>query len=445
MPLTAIVFVILYFTGLILTLRHPYFGIATYIFEWHNHPPYMWWGSHLPDLRWSFLISVVTLISLLINYKKLKPLKGADYKLIWWLVAFTVWMYFISAFYAVDPHQSFKKADVFYKLTIQVFLMMFVLREAKHFRFVIWVMLLGVANFGRIAYQRGSNRNIGVIAPNATEENAVSAHVAAMLPFYGLYFLVGQTWEKIIAVIAVPFMINLIVLANSRASFVAVLVIGILALIWIKGRLRWRVLLALVGGVILILILANDQFWQRQKTIDNYQEEGSAMSRIYLWKGAIRMFKDHPMGAGGGGYQALALEYVPELAAIMEEKGSKTVHNTFFLVLVEWGFVGVIIFLGFLTHVFIILGRIRRDRAKATGYRYYVDAMAIQMGLIGILTAGIFHNRLYSEVVYWFGAFAVALRNIQVNEIYENLEESEETEEMNENELEDLNTNGLIN
>lgn len=440
MPLTAIIFLILYFTGLLLTLRHPYFGIATYIFEWHNHPPYMWWGSHLPDLRWSLLVSIVTLISLLINYKKLKPLRGAKYNLIWWLVAFTAWMYFISFFYAVDPQQSFKKVDVFYKMTIQVFLMMFLIRETKHFKFVIWMMLLGVANFGRIAYQRGSNRNIGVIAPNATEENAVSAHVAAMLPFYGLYFLVGDKWEKILSIIAVPFCINLIILANSRAAFVAVLVIGLLALIWIKGRLRWRVLVALVGGVILILILANKQFWQRQQTIDKYQEEGSAMSRIYLWKGAIRMFKDHPMGVGGGGYQALAMDYVPELAAIMEEKGSKTVHNTFFLVLVEWGFVGTILFIGFITHIFIILGRIRKDRAKAYGYRYYVEAMAIQMGLIGILTAGIFHNRLYSEVVYWFGAFAVALRNIQVNEIFENIEEEdretlEETDHLDENHL----------
>ena len=429
MPVSAILFIILYFTGLVLTFRHPYFGVATYIFEWHNHPPYQWWGSHLPDFRWSFLVSIVTLISFIINRKKLKPLHGANYKLIFWLIGMTLWMYFISAFFAVDPKESFKKAEIFYKMTIQIFLMMYILRETKHFRFVIWVLLLGVANFGRIAYERGSNRYLGVIAPNSTEENAISAHVAAMLPFFGLYFLVGKNWEKVITLISVPFLINLIILANSRASFMAVLVIGLLALIWIKGKLRWRVLLALVGGVILVFTLANEQFWQRQKTIDNYQQEGSASSRIYLWRGAIKIWKDHPMGVGGDGYQALVMDYVPELREIMEEKGPKTVHNTFFLVLVEWGFVGIILFTGFLIHTFLILGRIRRDRLKAPSYRYYVDAMAIQMGLIGILVAGMFHNRLYSEVIYWFGAFAVALRNIQVNEIHENYLEELEAEE----------------
>lgn len=430
MPVTAILFLILYFSGLILTFRHPYFGVATYIFEWHNHPPYQWWGGHLPDFRWSFLISVVTLVSLIINRKKLKPLHGADYKLILWLIAFTVWMYFISGFFAIDPKESFKKAEIFYKLTIQIFLMMYILRETKHFRFVIWVMLLGVANFGRIAYERGSNRDLGVIAPNSTEENAISAHVAAMLPFFGLYFLIGKNWEKVVTIISAPFLINLIILANSRASFMAVLVIALLAVIWIRGKLRWRVLLALVGGAILVLTLANEQFWQRQKTIDNYEQEGSASSRIYLWRGAIEMWKDYPLGLGGDGYQALVMDYVPELREIMEEKGAKTVHNTFLLVLVEWGFVGVILFLGFLIHTFLILGRIRRDRFKAPSYRYYVDAMAIQMGLIGILVAGIFHNRLYSEVIYWFGAFAVALRNIQVDEIYHNSLEEMALEEV---------------
>ncbi|MHB2155310.1 O-antigen ligase family protein [Calditrichota bacterium GD2] len=423
MPVTAVIFMILYVTGLILTFRHPYFGIATYIFEWHNHPPYMWWGDHLPDLRWSFLVSVITLISLIINHRKLKPLHGASYKLIFWLVAFTLWMYFISAFYAVEPKESFRKAEIFYKLTIQIFLMMYIIREPRHFRFIIWVLLLGVANFGRIAFERGSNRYLGVIAPNSTEENAISAHVAAMLPFFGLYFLIGKNWEKVITLLSVPFLINLIILANSRATFVAVLVIGLLAVIWIKGKLRWRVVLALIGGAILVFSLSNEQFWERQSTIDEYHESGS---RLHLWRGAIEMWKDHPMGLGGEGYQALVMDYVPELREIMEEKGTKTVHNTFLLVLVEWGFVGIILFFGLLIHTFVILGKIRRDRLKAPGYRYYVDAMAIQMGLIGILVAGIFHNRLYSEVIYWFSAFAVALRNIQVNEIYENAQLSEE-------------------
>ncbi len=240
-----------------------------------------------------------------------------------------------------------------------------------------------------MAWQRGGNRYLGVIAPNATEENAISAHVAAILPFFGLYALTGKRWQKIVTILSVPLLLNLIILANSRASFLAVLVIGILSFIWIKGRLRWYVLLALVAGVFMVFMLANDQFIERQSTIQNYEEDGSAMSRIYLWNGAIEMWKDHPAGAGGKAFTKLVMDYVPELVEVMQDKGVKTVHSTFFLVLVEWGVVGIFLYFGFTFHMFFILGRIRKRSPETPGYSYYVDAMAIQMGIIALFLPGL--------------------------------------------------------
>ncbi|MEZ4763670.1 MAG: hypothetical protein R3C26_10895 [Calditrichia bacterium] len=60
MSLTAIIFALIYFSGMMLTFYNPVFGVLTYIFEWHNHPPYFWWGNDLPDLRWSYSIAIVT-------------------------------------------------------------------------------------------------------------------------------------------------------------------------------------------------------------------------------------------------------------------------------------------------------------------------------------------------------------------------------------------------
>jgi len=417
MSISAILFLVIFAVGVYLTFKHPFYGIALYIFEWHNHPPYMWWGDPLPDLRWSLLVALLTLASMIINFKKLKPLKGASYALIWWLVAFTVWMYVVSMFFAIDPYHSFRRAENFLKLTIQIMLMSYLVREKEHIRFVFWTMILSVANFGRVAFERGSNRYLGVIAPNATEENAISAHVAAVLPWFGLYFMNGKRWEKIVTFLSIPFLVNLIILANSRASFMAVVSTALLMLIWVKGRLRLQVLAGIVGGIILVFALANEQFWERQQTIREYEDEGSAMSRFYLWSGAYEMWKDNPFGLGGEGFEALVIEYVPELAPQMREEGAKTVHSTFFLVLVEWGAPGVIIFIGFTIHMIMMLGTVKRRSRMTTSYRYYVDAIAIQMGIVALIVAGLTHNRLYAEVYYWFGAFAVILKNIQHDEI----------------------------
>ena len=51
MALRTLGFVAVYGVGLVLTLFNPVYGVLTYFFEWHNHPPYFWWGEQLPDLR----------------------------------------------------------------------------------------------------------------------------------------------------------------------------------------------------------------------------------------------------------------------------------------------------------------------------------------------------------------------------------------------------------
>ncbi len=146
MSATAVLFILLFLTGVYLTLKNPFWGVALYIFEWHNHPPYMWWGDPLPDFRWSMLVSLITLWSLIINHGKLKQLKEANYSLIWWLVAMTAYMYFVSVFFAISPKDSFKRSENFLKMTIQIFLMMYLVREVDHHKKIIWTLIFSVAN-----------------------------------------------------------------------------------------------------------------------------------------------------------------------------------------------------------------------------------------------------------------------------------------------------------
>ena len=131
------------------------------------------------------------------------------------------------------------------------------------------------------------------------------------------------------------------------------------------------------------------------------------MSRIYLWTGALKMLRDYPFGVGGEGYRELSLEYMSEFPA------KKSVHSTYFAVLVEWGYLGFILWSGLIIHTFVILSRIKgRTRGSPALEEFYFEAVAVQLALIGVLIAGIFHSRQYAEIVYWLCAFAIMLRNI---------------------------------
>lgn len=419
MSATALIFLAVYFTGLILTFRNPVFGVMTYLFEWHNSPPYWWWGNEVPDLRWSFTIAIATLISWFLHRKRINPLEGAEYKAAIWFVLLVIDSYLVSASFALVPDESFAKSEILMKYCINFILMTQVIRKPKDYRLLIWVILIGTANFGKIAWEEGSNRNLHVLAPSATEENAVSAYVASILPFFMFYFFTGNRWQKIFIGLAVPFCLNLIILANSRAAFVSMLVIGLFTLLWTRGKMRLKVIAGMALAVIVFLNLTNEQFWSRQQTIERYQEEGSAVSRIYLWHGGLRMMNDYPMGVGGEGFELLAQIYVPEEAEYMQRKGNNiTVHNTFLNIGTEWGVLGLIFFVGMLMHCAIYLRRVKKIARRFPSLsRFYFEATAIQLSLLGILTAGVFHNQSYAEVLYWLCAFSIMLRNIVVNEV----------------------------
>lgn len=413
MSLTAIIFLIIYFVGIVATLYNPFYGVLVYIFEWHNHPPYMWWGNSLPNLRWSYTIALVTLISLVVNYKKLPKLSKNNIKPVIWLIFLVMTAYSVSFVNALVPEESFAKAEVLLKYMVNFVIMVTVIRTYKDYRMVIWVLLFMVANFGRMAWEGGHMRDFGFIAPNATEENAISAHVMAVLPFFMFTFFLGKRWTKLIVILLIPFCLNLIILANSRGAFLGALVIALFTILWTSGKMRLKVLLAVIVGGIMFLYLTNDKFWERQATIEKYQEESSAMSRIYLWNGAIKVMRDYPFGVGVYGFETLCREYVPELRQVFEEKGDKTVHNSFLNVGTEWGFLGLFFFLGFIIHCMVYLSKIKglaKHVPKLS--HFYFEATAIQLSILGTLAAGMFTNRNYAEILYWLCAFSLVLKNI---------------------------------
>lgn len=68
MSISALVFVGVYAIGLLLAFaRHPGYGVFAYLWVFYNHPPSRWWGAELPELRWSLIAAVVTLIAIAFN------------------------------------------------------------------------------------------------------------------------------------------------------------------------------------------------------------------------------------------------------------------------------------------------------------------------------------------------------------------------------------------
>ena len=142
MSLTTIVILIIFAAGAIMTLRNPFYGVLLYVFEWHNHPPYWWWGNDLPDPRWSLSIAILMLFSAAINKSKLPQLVDNSFNHSIWLFIFALNAFFVSNFFAYLPPESNEKAFEILKIGINFTLMAYLIRRPKEYRWVILVMLI---------------------------------------------------------------------------------------------------------------------------------------------------------------------------------------------------------------------------------------------------------------------------------------------------------------
>src|SRR3546814_13946144 len=83
------------------------------------------------------------------------------------------------------------------------------------------------------------------------------------------------------------------------------------------------------------------------QTIETYQEDGSALSRLEVWGFALKLTKDRPIV--GGGFRvsyndAIYLKYVPDART----GRGRNYHSVYFEILGALGYVGLAIYLALL-------------------------------------------------------------------------------------------------
>jgi putative inorganic carbon (HCO3(-)) transporter len=418
MPIRSVVWIVLYIAGAILAFVHPVNGLYAYFLDYYAHPPLRWWGKALPDLRWSLSISIVTLLAFFIKRYKLSEMKIKNYPQTKWLFLIVINSTIVTYFFSVAPERSWEYTFDLAKLNVLYFLVLQIVRTKEHFRYLILIQIIGVFLWGLEAFdnpKRVAGRLYSIGGPDSLNDNHAASQLLAILPFIGVVFLYGKRWEKVLCAVAAPFVLNVFILCNSRGAFIGLLVTGAAALLFAKGALRWKTLLAMLiaGGVFYNLM--DPQFIERQQTIQS-PEDQAATDRLESWKAALRLIADHPLGTGGGGFSALSPLYIPEIVEAHEGE-TRNVHSTYLQAGSEWGIPGLFLFVAALLSTLLELHRLRRSPPTTPEeQRMHAESLAIELGLIGVMMTGIFTSRLYAEALYWLPALAGALKNIYAKE-----------------------------
>lgn len=353
MPLTTVVFVLGYFSGLGLSLfRHPRYGLYTYLAVFYLDPPTRWWSESLPDLRWSLLAALVTLVSM----SRLTATKQSPAWLATtpgrFLLFFTVWMWVQNAWALLGP-EHLEASILFTKYLVLFYLVYRLMETPDDVRDLLLVHTLGCGYLGWLGYLApAAGRLEGVGGPGIDEANALAMFVSTGALCGSVLILSERSWRRWVCILPMPFILNILVQSESRGAMLGVVAGGLVLFYLRPRRYRMSFYAFAVAGALLFGYLAQDFFWARMSTLraavdETAELDSSAQSRIELAKAQLRMAASHPFGVGHRGTAALSPRYLDVKWLTYDPRSQTTArssHNTVLSVLVEHGWPGVIAF-----------------------------------------------------------------------------------------------------
>ncbi|WP_394140261.1 O-antigen ligase family protein [Vibrio chagasii] len=220
----------------------------------------------------------------------------------------------------------------------------------------------------------------------------------------------GIPWfKRIISALVCLLLLAAIIATQSRG--------GLLGCIAVIGIFAWKLvqskLLLMFGGAIAAVVLylvagISD------RASGGAAEEGideSAMGRIYAWEAAFKMALDNPLtGVGLNNFYSNYFFYSAYWDGL-----NHAVHSTWFGVLAETGFIGLIFFVGLIVSL-IKTSRATLARLKAAGSNVPPElnsvAYAVYAGLIGTIVSGTFLTQGFNWPIYILAALTVCVSNV---------------------------------
>lgn len=405
MPLRDLAIAALLFGGMPVAFVNPVYGVLLYAMFGYLNPHRLTW-SFAQNLPVAFYTAVATMAGW-VFYKgdrKLPVTRETVLMILLWLLASLGWVT------ALNPPGFAAEWDRFTKILLMIFLAMSLMKTRDHVRYLYWVVALSIGFYSLKGAVWGMRGGVGwVFGPEGSFFQGNNGLGLAINMVWPLFLMMARNerhpWVRL--GLWVLFWVSplTIVLTNSRASALALAVTAAV----LFTRVRRKVLFGLIGVVALMAAVPfiPARWYDRMDTIDEYQEDASAMGRINAWHASWNMAWDYPLT--GGGLNAFTPETIWRYAPNPEDYHD--VHSIYFEVLGEIGFPGLFVFLGLIGSTMLSLIRIRRASALLPNGEFYANyADATLLGLVGYLTNGAFVGMAYFDLFYQFVGLTVSMK-----------------------------------
>ncbi len=404
-------------------LQGPFVGILMWYWISLMNPQKDVWSSVFAGLPYSMTIAVMTLLAWMLSQRepKFPPLSKTTAL----LVALGCWISVTSVFGTGPPDQIYQNWDLAEKMLLMTIVAYTLTTSRVRLDQLIIVCTFSIAFYGikggvfSLLLSGGASRVFGPEGTMIGDNNDLGVALTMVLP---LMFYIRERSPKLSVKRLLLVLIGLTFIGDvftySRGALVALCAMG--AVLWWRSRRKLATAALIAIAALGMWNFAPPKWIDRMGTIETYQQDSSAESRLYFWRLSWAMVKLHPItGAGfhwsfdpasvnrqlrGSGLRPLDIPRAP--------------HSIWFEMLGAHGFVGFGIFVAILASAaFDARWLIRRSRGNPDLLWANDLGRMVQASLVGYCAGGSFATQGMYDGFYALIIIVAAARRIAAAEL----------------------------
>ena len=399
--------------GLIpLILRNPTLG--TFAWAWFSmmNPHRLTYGF-AQSIPFALILAVTTLLAFSVS-KLRRPLPINSITVIQMLLLF--WMSVTSIFALNSTDVVLERVIFFGKIQLMLFITMMLVRGRKDIERLIWVVTFSIGFYGIkggvwTVLGGGGGRVWGPAGTMLEENNGLAVALVMVLPFMAyLYQVSTPKWLRWSLMTGMIFTGFSILGSQSRGALLSL--VTMVAFLGVKSRYPVRATVVLACMVLVAVAFMPDSWRSRMESVQTYQEDSSAMSRLYTWQTLWNVALDRPLL--GAGFRtdnpAVFAKYAPfDGSAIFENEGVFVAHSIYFQALGEHGFPGLLLFLLLGIVAWRKAGKLARLTKNDPEFGTWVPLLMhmTQVSLIGFAVGGAFLSMMQFDFPYYIICYVV--------------------------------------
>lgn len=376
--------------------------------------------SLLSSVPVSLIMAVGALLAYLLMDRRAPPKVTLPHVLI---AILAIWIT-LTETWALYPDQAWGKWDASFKVLLFTIFMPFVFRSRIQIEAYVLIIVLSAAGhlmpwgLKTLVTGGGYNQSLGLLSANASalaESSTVAAIAIMLVPLViwaGTHSLIVP-WPRIRKLgtlgLAIIFLMASIG-TFARTGLLGLAILGLVLLVRSKRKVTFTIIALVVGGI--LLSVTSDQWLARMETLRNVEGEGSAYTRILVWKWTLGFSVDHPFGGGFNSFLANVIVMPPDQDGVSVVQRGRAFHNIYFAVLGEHGYPGLALYIAILGLTIIRMQRLARSIRGIADLAWAYDlARASQLGLVIILACGSFIDISFIFVIWYVVALNLCINN----------------------------------